>query len=187
MMMARGSSSALPTGEPPNFKVRALRLLAARDYGRVELERKLGRYCQATEDAGEGAGANAALLQATLDELQAKGFINEERAAAAFTHRREGKWGASKVLAELKEKGIAADLIAAQADLLRESEESRLKNLWQKKFGAPPVTLQERGKQMRFLASRGFSSAAIYALMRAVAAAPQEQGAGARDSFGEET
>jgi regulatory protein len=33
--------------------------------------------------------------------------------------------------------------------------------LWQRKFGRAPASMQERARQIRFLAARGFSAATI--------------------------
>lgn len=138
-----------------SLKARALRLLAGRDWGRVELERKLAAHAESAEQ-----------LQAALDDLQAKGFISDERAAASLLHRRAGKLGAARVLQELRQKGFDTDLIAAQAGLLQETEENRIQSVWQRKFGTAPQNTAEKAKQMRFLASRGFASSAISQLMR---------------------
>ena len=145
----------------PSLKSRALRFLAARDYGRAELERKLSPHADSPEQ-----------LQAALDDLQAKGFISEERAAASLLNRRAGKLGAVRVLQELRQKGFDTELIAAQADILRETEEIRIKSVWQKKFGHAPQDASTRVKQMRFLAGRGFAATQISKLMRSL-----EQGA----------
>ena len=52
----------------PSLKGRALRLLSGREHSRLELERKLAPF---EEEPGS--------LAAALDELQAKGFISEQR------------------------------------------------------------------------------------------------------------
>ena len=133
----------MSAAQQPSLKSRALRLLAGRDWGRVELERKLAPYAESAEQ-----------LQSALDELQAKGFISDARAAASLLHRRADKWGTSRLVQELKQKGFASDLIASQAELLKE------------KFGAAPQNPAEKAKQMRFLASRGFATSTIAQWMR---------------------
>ena len=67
---------------------------------------------------------------------------------------------------ELKQKGFASDLIAAQAELLKENEANRMQAVWRKKFGAAPQNPAEKAKQMRFLASRGFATSTIAQWMR---------------------
>ena len=71
-----------------------------------------------------------------------------------------------KVVQELKQKGFASDLIATQAELLKENEANRMQTVWQKKFGAAPQNPAEKAKQMRFLASRGFATSTIAQWMR---------------------
>jgi len=134
----------------PSLKGRALRLLASREHSRAELERKL----QAHETApGELAQA--------LDELQAKGFINEARVVQSVVHRRAERLGTQRVRAELNAKGLPAELVAEALDGLRATEEARAREVWRRKFGQPASDPQERARQMRFLAARGFSADAI--------------------------
>ncbi|MCY1376022.1 hypothetical protein D9M69_634780 [compost metagenome] len=44
---------------------------------------------------------------------------------------------------------------------LQGSEVERAREVWRKKFGVPPADAAERGRQMRFLALRGFGTDAI--------------------------
>ncbi len=152
-----------PNKTPPSLKARALRLLAGRDYGMAELERKLAPHAESAE-----------ALAAVLAELHEKGFISDERAAASLLYRRADKLGSSRLLMELRQKGFADDLIAEHAEGLRESEAERAQAVWQKRFGHKPQSPQERAKQMRFLASRGFAGDVIGRLMRSVGAAEDE-------------
>lgn len=134
----------------PSLKGRALRLLASREHSRAELERKL----QAHETApGELAQA--------LDELQAKGFINEARVVQSVVHRRAERLGTQRVRAELNAKGLPTELVAEAVDELRATEEARAREVWRRKFGQPAADPHERARQMRFLAARGFSADAI--------------------------
>lgn len=131
----------------PSLSARALRLLSAREHSRAELERKL----QAYEDTPGS-------LAQVLDTLQAKGFINETRVVESLLHRRAAKLGAARIQQELQSKGLPAEAITEAVASLRDSELERAHSLWNKKFGTPPATLNERARQMRFLLSRGFSA-----------------------------
>ena len=51
--------------------------------------------------------------------------------------------------------------MTALATQLRETELARARAVWQKKFGEIATTPEARAKQMRFLASRGFSRTVI--------------------------
>jgi regulatory protein len=128
-----------------SLKGRALRALAAREHSRAELVRKLASF---EKEDGE--------LAKTLDELAAKGFINEQRVADSLAYRRGAKLGTARVVQELKAKGVDADAVQHAATALKATELERAREVWRKKFGASNADA-DRMKQMRFLASRGFA------------------------------
>jgi regulatory protein len=136
--------------QPLSLKGRALRLLGTREHSRAELERKLVAY---EEEPGSLARA--------LDELQAKGFINEQRVLESVLHRRAAKLGTTRIRQELQGKGLAPEAVLEAVEQLRATEVGRAREVWRKKFGEPPLDANERAKQMRFLASRGFGGEAI--------------------------
>jgi regulatory protein len=138
-----------------SLKGRALRLLAGREHSRAELEKKLAPHEQ---EPGE--------LQRALDELQAKGFISEQRVVESVLHRRAARLGAGRVKQELQAKGISADAVAEAVERLRGTETERAREVWRKKFGEPAADLAGRARQMRFLASRGFGAEAIRRVVR---------------------
>jgi regulatory protein len=150
------------TQSPPiSLKGRALRLLSGREHSRAELERKLKAH-----EEEPGALARA------LDELQAKGFINEQRVLESVVHRRANKLGTARIKQELQAKGLAPDAVTAAVEGLRATELARAHEVWRKKFGEPAADAAERGKQMRFLATRGFGGEVI---RRVVAGAFDEE------------
>jgi regulatory protein len=128
-----------------SLKGRALRALAAREHSRAELTRKLASF-----ETEEGE------LAKILDELAAKGYLNEQRVADSLAHRRGLKLGTARVVQELKAKGVDADAVAQASAALKATEHERAAAVWRKKFGAAPADV-DRMKQMRFLASRGFA------------------------------
>jgi len=134
----------------PSLKSRALRLLSMREHSRLELERKLREH-----ETREGELAEA------LDALAARGFISDERVADSVLHRRAAKLGASRVKAELQAKGLDEAVVREAVEQLRGTEVERAREVWRRKFGQPPADAAERAKQMRFLASRGFSGEAV--------------------------
>ena len=133
-----------------SLKGRALRALAGREYSRVELERKLASF---ETEPGQ--------LAIALDDLQAKGFLDEQRAADSLARRRGQKLGTARVVQEMKAKGIEADAIAQATGELKATEMERAREVWRRKFGEAPQDTAERGKQMRFMITRGFSSEII--------------------------
>ena len=58
------------------------------------------------------------------------------------------------------------NLVRAQAAQLRETEEERARAVWRQRFGTPAATPQERARQMRFLAARGFSGDTVRRVLR---------------------
>jgi regulatory protein len=140
--------------EALSLKGRALRLLSAREHSRAELLRKLRSHAEDEQQ-----------LLDTLDELTQKGFLSEERVVESIVHQRSGRLGTQRVVQELQRKGLPSELIeAAQCDL-RASEVQRSWAVWQRKYGQAPVDAAEKLRQMRFLASRGFSQDAIRRVM----------------------
>jgi regulatory protein len=140
----------LQTGFTISLKGRALRLLSGREYSRAELVKKLTPF-----ETTEGELAKA------LDELQAKDFINEQRVVDSVLHRRSAKLGTARIKQELQSKGLDAGAVLDAVDLLKSTEVERAREVWRKKFNAAPENAAERGKQIRFLMSRGFGSEAI--------------------------
>ena len=143
-----------------SLKGRALRYLAAREHSRAELERKLAGHAESSEQ-----------LAKVLDELQAKDFISEARVIESVVNRRQAKLGAARIKYELQGKGLAPEAVAEAINSLKASEVERAREVWRKKFGEPALDAAARGKQMRFLAARGFGSDAI---RRALSQAEQD-------------
>ena len=133
-----------------SLKGRALRYLAQREHSRAELQRKLIPHAESPEQ-----------LAQVLDELQGKDFISEARVVESVIHRRAARFGTARIRHELLGKGLAAEAVAEAVSLLKASEVERAREVWRKKFGEPALDAAARGKQMRFLAARGFGSDAI--------------------------
>ncbi len=173
-----------------SLRTQALGYLARREYSRAELYRKLLPYAKAEcsqqstieadpfesasehthphydEDACAPSPENIEhTLSLLLDELEHSGFLSDERFTQSLLYRRAGHLGNSRILNELKQHQLDQSLIEQATEDLRAGEPARLYAVWQKKYGQPPTTFEERIKQARFLASRGFSHGAITALL----------------------
>ena len=135
---------------PLSVKGRALKLLAGREYSRRELERKLEAH---EPDPGE--------VKQALDELQAKGFLDEQRVVDSIVHRRGGRLGAGRIRQELQAKGIDAERVAVAVASLNATEFERAREVWRRKFGVLPEDAAQRAKQARFLAARGFGGEVV--------------------------
>lgn len=138
-----------------SLKGQALKLLAQREHSRLELERKLRGHVQEGED-----------LAALLDELERRGFISAARVADSVVHGKGRRYGTARLVQELRSKGLDDETVRGAAQQLRETEHARAWAVWQQKFGTPPATPQERMKQLRFLASRGFGGEVVGKVLR---------------------
>ena len=135
---------------PPSLKGKALRLLGTREHSRAELERKLAAH---ESQPGE--------LARVLDELQAKGFINEQRVVESLLHRRAPRLGTGRIRQELQGKGLDPEAVKEAVAGLQTTELARAREVWRKKFGEVAADAAGRNKQMRFLLSRGFAVDAV--------------------------
>lgn len=133
-----------------SIKGRALRLLSQREHSRFELIRKLQPHEEAPGD-----------LARALDDLEAKGFINEQRVVDTVVHSRSRKLGASRVRQKLVAKKLPPEAIQAAVETMRSTELERARDVWQKKFGSPAIDAAAKAKQIRFLLTRGFAAEAV--------------------------
>ena len=134
----------------PSLKGRALRLLSQREHSRLELERKLAEH---ETEPGQLAKA--------LDELQARGFISEERVVESVVHRRAAKLGTARLKQELNAKGLSGEIVSEALEQLRGTELERAREVWARKFGEPATEPKEKARQIRFLVSRGFAAEVV--------------------------
>jgi regulatory protein len=139
----------------PSLKARALSYLAAREHSRQELARKLARHADEGDD-----------VEALLDWLEGQKFLSEERFAESLVHRRAARFGSARILSELQSHGLDDGRLGDLKEELRAGEDERAWQVWQRKYGARPADAADAARQMRFLQQRGFSHAAISAVMR---------------------
>ena len=137
-----------------SIRQRALGFLARREHSRLELKRKLAPH---TEDEAE--------VDALLEDFQKRGWLSEERYTEQLIHARRGKYGAQRIVQELREKGVGEEAIGAALPELKDGELETAKAVWIKKFGTPPADAKEKAKQARFLASRGFRMDVIFRVL----------------------
>lgn len=152
-----------PVAKPDNRDLisAALHLLARRDMS-------------AREFAGKLAGK-----EFTADEIaevsmwcRAEGFLDEGRYADGKARSLGARYGAKRVSATLKQKGVTAEVIAETVAHLHESEFARARTLWLRKFSEAATDPATRNKHIRFLQARGFG----FAIIKRVIAGETEQG-----------
>lgn len=128
---------------PGELRARALRYLARREHSRAELERKLASRAESPDALGQ-----------LLDALEARKQLSNERFAELRAHQLARKYGAARIRADLKAKGIDADIVERVS---AEGEAARAASILARKYRVPAATREERARRMRFLQSRGFS------------------------------
>lgn len=138
------------TPEPGDLRQRALRLLARREHSRAELVRKL-----------ESAGITQQDIAPLLDEFEARNWLSDRRFAESYVADHRARAGSVKLAYDLRQRGVSDGVIEAVLSDNRDSELDRAREVWQKKFGAPPTDAIEKARQMRFLLGRGFTPEVI--------------------------
>lgn len=137
--------------DDPEQKARAaaLRLLARREHSRLELDLKL------RQRKVEGA-----IIEQVLDEYEANDWLNNERFADVFARQRfDLGYGPVKIIAELQQRGIhrLPEWMASMTD--RDWTDSAIR-IRDRRFGLSDIRddWDEKGRQGRFLARRGYAS-----------------------------
>lgn len=126
-----------------SLKVRAVDLLSRREYSRKELERRLLPYAESPEQ-----------LMALLDELAERNWQSDSRFAEQLTRVKGSKYGSRRLAQEMRERGVSSEDIASA--LAEQDDLATARQQWQRKFGQRPTTPQDKARQIRFLAARGF-------------------------------
>lgn len=170
-----------------DLRARALRLLARREYSRQELASKLlskptrkpARPNPRDTFAAESfvdeiyEPPTQAAVDALLDDLAQRKMLSDDRYAEMRARLRSPRYGDSRLRQELTQKGIDRDTIAA---VIAEQPDElvRCRDIWLKKFGQLPRDMNERAKQTRHLASRGFAMRVIQQVIRGQGGADDE-------------
>jgi regulatory protein len=134
-----------------------VRLLAGREHSRAELFAKLVQR-----------GFSAAGLEPVLDHLARRGLQSDARFAEQFlaARMRRGS-GPLRIRAELRQRGVAEDLIARELDIEPEAWLECLRLVYERKYGSAPAgDRKELARRIRFMESRGFGGELIQRLLR---------------------
>lgn len=148
-----------------SLRTRALQYLARREYSRAELRGKLLPHARTDEDFEQVAPVD---VDALLDDLTARGWLSDARAATQLVHTKRSRFGTQRITHDLRQKGIAEELISAALPALKKSELEAAREVWQRKFGTLPQDDKEKARQMRFMQSRGFGFDVIFKVLHAI-------------------
>ncbi len=125
-----------------------MHLLSIREHSQLELERKLLRRF------------DPVVVQQVVQHLQQQELQSDARFAEQYVYSRRNKgYGPLRIRAELAERGVADELIAAWLDSTGQDWYASMLGVAERKFGShPPADRREMAKRGRFLSSRGFPS-----------------------------
>lgn len=129
----------------------AMDLLARREHSKRELYQKLVlRF------------SNHDLIDQEIARLCDENLQSDARYAEAYLHARAQRlYGPHRIKAELKERGIAAEIIAATFQQSDIDWQANLHRLEISKFGLKsPTDMPEKAKRIRFIQYRGFGGIA---------------------------
>jgi regulatory protein len=139
-----------------SLRERALAILARREHTRAEMTRKLSLHSEIPEQ-----------VEQLLDALVARGWLSETRFAESRANALARKFGSRKIEHDLRSRGVSAEVVEHAVEQARTQELDNCRAAWQRKFGVLPQNAAERGRQMRFLAGRGFSTEAVRQVLKA--------------------
>ena len=130
----------------------AIRLLSRREHTTLELRRKL-----------KGRGIDDAIINMVIEQLNHDRLLSDERFTENYVRMRMNKgYGPMRIRAELKERGVADNLIARYLAYDEEVWVEQAVDAREKKFGAEsPVDIKNYNRQARFLQQRGFNTGIV--------------------------
>jgi regulatory protein len=104
-------------------------------------------------------GHPPASAEATVAALQREGLVSDERFVEMLLHARRGRGvGPLRIQQELRQKGVAPELIERWLDPSSPEWIAQVRRARQKKFGdSPPADRAEYARQVRFLQYRGYT------------------------------
>ena len=146
-----------------SLRARALQYLARREYSRAELRSKLLPHVSVNEDFEQSPPVNIEVL---LDDFTARGWLSDARATTQLLHAKRSRFGIQRITHELRQKGVAENLIEEALPQLKETELEAAREVWRKKFGVAPKDAKEKARQVRFLQSRGFALDVVLKVLR---------------------
>jgi regulatory protein len=129
--------------------------------GRAELAAKLLAKGGAAED-----------VDATLDDLERRGYLSDARAAQALVHQKAGRYGRRAIAHALKERRVEPEAAkAALATVAQGDEAADAQALWERRFGVAPKRRQGARAADPLPDGTGLSDGVALAVVRRAAAA----------------
>lgn len=149
------------------IRVSAFHYLARREHSQKELRDKLSqKFIQKLSKASSETEFDLStlselglLIETVLHKIQAEGLQSDERYAEMLVNTRIRRgYGPIKILHELQQKGVVAELCSALINSQDHEWFTRALEVKEKKFPfTETLTTKEKARQQRFLLYRGFS------------------------------
>ena len=134
---------------------RAIKYLSNRDHSEFELRKKLLPHANSEEELDE-----------VIKKLLDKGYLSNQRFTESFIASKSKKFGMRKITQVLQQHQLNSEILKTEVEKLRESEPQRCYEIWERKFGQLTKEPNGLAKQIRFLASRGFSHEIIMGIVK---------------------
>ncbi|HCH51464.1 MAG TPA: regulatory protein RecX [Proteus sp.] len=143
----------------------AVFMLSRRDYGATELKRRLERKIRETDRAKETVTDEECLPQ-VMERLLESQYLDDSRTVYTFFRSYLNKsYGPLRIRQELRVKGFPSEIIERVLEETDTDWYELCKELKERKFGTnKPKDFKEKGKQIRYLQYRGFTSEYMSAL-----------------------
>lgn len=143
------------------LRSRAIRLLARREYTRVELARKLVAHGTPEE------------IDSVIASLESCHLQSDARCVESYVRAHVARLGLNRLRQSMMRRGLDGELIEVQLAALAASgdlpdELERARSVWVRKFSAAPADAREWARQARFLQGRGFSGDIVRRLLREI-------------------
>ena len=141
----------------PRAKKRAMHLIEKQDRSRKNISDKLR----------EGLYPSDA-IEAAIDYLEPYGYIDEYRMAENYIRYYQTSRSKSRIIKDLRNKGIVDSVIEASIEANYEVDEASLIEdlLSKKRYNPKEASYEDKAKMYRFLAYRGFSIDSINRALR---------------------
>ena len=145
---------------PGELRLAGLDLLARREHGSSELKTKLAKRFRQR-------GCDLNTVEQVTQQLIEEGLLSDERFAASRVRQLAGRgYGPSRIRNDLRQQRVE-HLISDNMEEAFDSEvdwEAEATAVYEKKYGGAPIEgdwdarQRERGRRLRFMQYRGFSS-----------------------------
>ena len=96
-------------------------------------------------------------IDEVVEDFKTRNLVSDARFTEQVVHARKAKFGSSRIVHELKQKGVEDALISIAIAHLKTDEFANAADIYRKKYKTQAANRNEWASRARFLQSRGFS------------------------------